>query len=77
MHFNSMQDNLLDEGAVVDKLNLSMHSKPSGANSGRITPPSYTSSNKRMTMVAGEKTSGSRKTGGENEGTGSVAMSND
>lgn len=80
MRFNTMQDDLIDDGAVVDKLNLSMHSKPSGATSGRITPPSNYSSSRRNTDVQKPDglNSGSRKTpGNENEGTGSVQMSND
>lgn len=78
MHFNTMEDDLIEEGAVVDKLNLSMHSKPSNTTSGRITPPSQYSSSRRMTHIEG-KASGSRKTNGngENDGTGSVQMSND
>ena len=58
-----------------------MHSKPSGATSGRITPPSNYSSSRRLAGVAEGLNSGSRKnygTGhGENEGTGSIQMSND
>ena len=82
MRFNTIQDDLIDDGAVINKLNLSMHSKPSGATSGRITPPSNYSSSRRLAGVAEGLNSGSRKnygTGGrgENEGTGSVQMSND
>lgn len=81
MHFNTLQDDLIEDNAVVDKLNLSMHSKPSGATSGRITPPSGYSSSRRNTMLeknGDQLNSGSRKTPGhEGEGTGSVQMSND
>jgi len=76
MRFNTYEDELLEDGAVRDKLNLSMHSKPSGATSGRITPPSNYSSSRRMTNIGMGKNSGSRKTVND-DGTGSVAMSND
>lgn len=68
---------------MINKLNLSMHSKPSAsATSGRITPPSNYSSSRRLAGVAEGLNSGSRKGGyangrGENEGTGSVHISND
>ena len=75
MRFNTIQDDLIDDGAIVNKLNLSMHSKPSGATSGRISPPSNYSSSRRLAGVAEGLNSGSRNYGtgrGENEGTGSV-----
>jgi len=77
MNFNTMEDELIEDPSMVNKLNLSMHSKPSAATSGRMTPPSnYSKSSRRMTGAA--KNSGSRKTiGNENDGTGSVQMSND
>ena len=72
---------LIDDPAAVDKLNLSMHSKPSGATSGRITPPSGYSSSRRNNIMdknGDQMNSGSRKTPGQDgEGTGSVQMSND
>lgn len=77
MRFNTIQDDLIEEGAVVNKLNLSMYSKPSGQTSGRITPPSNYSSSRRLAGVAEGLNSGSRKGyggagRGDNDGTGSV-----
>ena len=72
MNFNTMEDELITDHNAINKLNLSMHSKPSGNTSGRMTPPSNYSSHRRGTQIRIGRNSGASKKTTNDEGTGSV-----